>query len=379
MNLTYKYALRTTKKQEYLLDEVLFQMQTVYNDALNERRWYWSRSRRSITYYDQWARFRDLRHDVPDELNMLNATSIQQMLRRVDQSYRAFYKGIRGFPRFKGRNRFKSVTYRHGNGSKLTGDRLYIQHVGKIKVRLHRPIPENAKIKQVIIKRKDGKWYAYFQLELPDIAIAQHTGDVVGIDVGIKSLLALSNGELIDNPRWFRQERRKLRVAQRRVNRRKRGSKRRRKAAMQVAKIQDHIANRRRDFWHKLTKELADQYSVIAIEKLNLSFMLRNRHLSLSAHDAALGEFFQLLRYKAECAGSELIEVNPHNTSQECSGCGAIVPKGLSVRTHRCHCGIELDRDVNAARVILNRAVGQTVKASTWSGTTCVALEAPSL
>ena len=113
---TYKYRLYPTKKQFHLLDELLFQMQAVYNDALNERRWYWQRSRRSITYYDQWARLRDLRHESPDEMGMLNATSIQQMLRRVDKAYKALYKGQRGHPRFKGRNRFKSVEYRQRDG-----------------------------------------------------------------------------------------------------------------------------------------------------------------------------------------------------------------------------------------------------------------------
>jgi putative transposase len=159
---TYKYRLKPTKKQRYLLDDLLFQMQTVYNDALNERRWYWTRSRRSVSYVQQWHRLRDERHALSDEMGRLNATSIQQMLRRVDKAYQAFYKGQRGLPRFKGRDRFKSVEYRHGDGCKLKGDgaapalrhRLYIQHVGDIKVCLHRPIPECAQIKQVV------GWYA---------------------------------------------------------------------------------------------------------------------------------------------------------------------------------------------------------------------------
>jgi putative transposase len=100
---TYKYRLNPTTKQQHLLDTLLFQMQTVYNDALHERRWAWQRSRRSVTYVDQWNRIRDERHALPDEMGMLNATSIQQMLRRVDKAYRAFYKGQRGAPRYKGR------------------------------------------------------------------------------------------------------------------------------------------------------------------------------------------------------------------------------------------------------------------------------------
>ena len=143
-------------------------MQQVYNDALNERRWYWSRSRQSRSYVDQWNRIRDERKQFPDEMGLLNVTSIQQMLRRLDKGYKAFYKGLRGLPRFKGHKRFKSVEYRHGNGCKVKGDRLYVQHVGDIKIRLHRPLPEDAKVKQVILKRSRNKWDVYFQIELPD-------------------------------------------------------------------------------------------------------------------------------------------------------------------------------------------------------------------
>ena len=144
---TYKYRLSPSKKQTYALDALFGQMQTVYNDALHERRWAWQRSRRSVTYYDQWNRIRDERHRLPDEMGRLNATSIQQMLRRVDKAHREFYKGKRGAPRYKGSNRFKSVEYRHGDGCKLTGKRLYVQNVGDVRVRLHRPLPDGAEDK----------------------------------------------------------------------------------------------------------------------------------------------------------------------------------------------------------------------------------------
>ena len=119
-----------------------------------------------------------------------------------------------------------------------------------------------------------------------------------------------------------------------------------------------HFRDQRRDFWHKLTRDLTDTYSVIALEDLTLKFMTANRRLALSAHDASLGEFQQLLQYKAESAGTEVVTVNPAYTSQVCSGCGAVVEKALSVRDHRCpHCGLTLDRDVNAARNVLSLAV----------------------
>lgn len=373
---TYKYRLNPTKKQQHLLAVLFDQMQTVYNDALNHRRWAWRQSRRSITYYDQWNRMREERYKYPDEMGMLNATSIQQMLRRIDKAYGAFYKGQRGAPRFKGRNRFKSIEYRYGDGCKLAGNRLYIQHIGHVCVKLHRPIPDDATIKQVIIKRATGHWYVCLQLALPNRERTAHTGPAVGVDVGLHSLLALSNGTLIDNPRWLRQGLGKLRTAQRRLSRRKKFGSGWRKAAHQVAKLQAHVANQRRDFWHKITTELAKMYSLIAVEDLNLSFMTRNGNLSLSAHDASLGMFRQMLDYKVENTGSQVVGVNPRNTSQACSECGVIVAKALNVRVHRCPaCGVALDRDVNAALNIL--ALGLSVRALTYPVGDCVALEAP--
>jgi putative transposase len=375
---TYKYRLLPTKKQQHLLSTLFDQMQTVYNDALNHRRWAWRQSRRSISYYDQWNRMREERHKYPDEMGMLNATSIQQMLRRVDKAYRAFYKGQRGAPRFKGRNRFKSIEYRYGDGCKVTGNYLYIQHVGNIRVKLHRPIPNDATIKQIIIKRSTGHWYVCLQLELPDTQPTSHIGPAIGVDVGLHSLLALSDGTLIDNPHWLRQGLDKLRTAQRRLSRRKKFGAGWRKAARQVAKLQEHVANQRLDFWHKTTTELAKRYSLIAVEELYLAFMTRNGHLSLSAHDASLGLFRQMLDYKVAKTGSQVVGVKPRNTSQACSGCGVIVAKGLNVRVHRCpDCGVELDRDVNAALNIL--ALGLSVRASTYPVGDCVALEAPPL
>ncbi len=383
MILTFKYRIEPTKKQAYALGDVLFQMQTVYNDALNERRWYWSRSRKSITYYDQWNRIREERKANPEEMGMLNVTSVMRTLRRVDQVCQRFYKGQAGPPRFKGRNRFKSVTYVHGDGCKLKGTdpgprRLYIQHVGDIKIRLHRPLPEDAKIKTVVIKRKNNKWDVCFQIELPDPWPVPHLGPAVGVDVGLLRLLTLSDETEIDNPRWLRQSLAKKRVLNRKLARQKRYGAGWRKTAHQIAKLDEHIANQRRDFWHKETRKLVTTYSTIVIEDLNLVFMTRNGNLSLSAHDAALGMFRQMIEYKAVEAGARVIAVNPSGTSQACSGCGVIVKKSLRVRVHHCaDCGLTLDRDVNAARNILSR--GRRDESLTWPVAVCVGSEAPSL
>lgn len=373
---TFKYRLRPTKNQSCLLDRLFGQMQTVYNDALNERRVKWQASRKSVTFYDQSARTTKERRKFPDEMGMLNATSIRQMLRRVDKAYQSFYKGRAGHPRFKSVKRFKSVEYHYGNGCKLAGNRLYIQHVGQIKVILHRDLPADANIKHVVVKRSLGKWYVCLMMEIPAIEPA-HTGRPdVGIDVGLHHLLTLSDGSIIENPRWLRSNLAALRVAQRRQARRKKGGSNWRKAGRQVAILHERVANSRREFWHQTTRRIINSYGNIAIEDLPLAFMLRNGNLSLSAYDAALGMFRRMLTYKAEEAGTQVTAVKPARTSQICSGCGSIVVKSLNVRTHHCpDCGLTLDRDVNAACNIL--ALGRIAWAITWPVAACVAQEAP--
>jgi putative transposase len=379
---TYKYRLRPNRTQTTALDSLFSQARRLYNAALEQRITTYQESGEGIRYPAQWAHFRDQRNHCPEEYGMLNATSVQQLLRRLDKAFAAFFRRVKagetpGFPRFKGYHRFKSVEYRYGDGCKLREKdhgqkRFYLQHVGEIKLVYHRPIPEGAVIKHVVIKRVNDRWYVCLMLELPEKEQKPvPKGRPIGIDMGLCPLLATSEGELVDNPRWLRASLARLRVAQRRVSRRKQGSKRRRKAARQVARLHEQIANQRHDYWHKLTRELAERHSLIAIEDLNLKFINTNRHLSLSSYDAGLGMFTQMLAYKVEETGCRLVAVNPAYTSQRCSRCGELVEKSLSVRVHRCPCcGLVLDRDVNAARNVLASAfssLGRSDQDGTWA------------
>ena len=192
---------------------------------------------------------------------------------------------------------------------------------------------------------------------LPEAARPVHPGPAVGLDVGLHSLLATSDGTLIDNPRWYRATQETLAKAQRVLARRTRKSNRWRKQRRVVAHLQDHTANQRRDFWHKLSFTLTDMYSLIAVEDLQIQNLVHGP-LAKSIHDAGWGMFRGMLAYKVEHTGSQLIAVRPHGTSQHCSRCGTLVPKDLGVRLHQCPvCGLALDRDVNAARNILARAL----------------------
>jgi putative transposase len=307
---------------------------------------------------------------------MLNATSVQQMLRRLKAGETP------GFPRFKSRSRFKSIEYRYGDGCKLRQNengqrRLYLQKIGEVKIIYHRPIPEDAVIKHAVIKRTNDKWYVCLMLELPDPALLPAPSrSQIGIDMGLSALLATREGVLFENPQWLRRSLAKLRVAQRKVSRRQKGSKRWYKAVRQVARLHEKIKDQRSDHWHKVTRDLAEAHSLIVIEDLNLKFMNTNRHLALSSHDAGLGMFTQMLAYKVEETGCLLLTVDPAYTSQRCSACGALVKKGLSVRVHHCSaCGLDLHRDVNAAWNILQRAfnsLGRSDQDLTWAAAPCV-------
>jgi putative transposase len=359
---TYKYRLYPRKAEVRALETLLEQGREVYNSALAECKLRYQATSKGIKALQQWDYFREWRKQ--DGI-LLNASSLQHLLRRVDTAYAHFFRRCKagetpGHPRFKPPQRFDSLDYTYGDGCKLTvatQTTLYVQNVGDLKVKLHRPLPEGAVIKQANLKRSGRKWFVCLSMACEDLRFGCQPQPEVGIDMGLHSLLALSDGQTLANPRWLRQSQAALRVALRRLARRKRGSARWRKAVQQVARLHERIALQRRDFWHKVTDSLVDTYDVIAIEDLKLAFMTRNPHLALSAHDAGLGIFRQLLAYKAESAGTQLIAVNPQYTSQLCSGCGALVAKDLSVRTHDCpHCGVQLDRDVNAARNILSLA-----------------------
>jgi len=344
---------------------------------------------KGIGYSAQWAYFRDLRRGNPETFGKLNASSLQQLLRRLDKAFQAFFRRLKagetpGFPRFKCRNRFKSIEYTYGDGCKLRHDEngrkhFYIQNVGEVRMCFHRPIPQNSEIKHAVIKQINTRWYVCLMVKLPEkIALHQAKDKQVGIDLGLKNLIALSNGTLINNPRWLEDNLLKLRCLQRHASRQTKNSHRQKQTFSRIASLHEQIANQRNDCLHKIANHLVREFDLVAIEDLSLSFMNHNRQLSRSSHDAGLGELRQFLEYKAEEAGVQVVAVNPRNTSQICSKCGRIVSKELSVRVHACpECGLILDRDVNAARNILVLALqtpsGRGGQAVTWAAAPNVA------
>jgi putative transposase len=351
----FKYRLYPTKKQTALLDEQLAEACRLYNAALAERRYAWKMRKTSITYYQQANQLRDIR--AAGDLALANHASCQDVLRRVDKTFQAFFRKVKagqkaGYPRFKPVTRFHSYTFPiYGNGCKLRENkRLYIQGVGELKVKLHRDIIGDSKT--VTLTKSCGKWYVCFSVSVPSPAPLPETGNATGIDVGVASFAVLSDGTTIKNPRYYHTAQMRLRRVQRRVSRRKRSSQRRKIAVQQLTRVHRHIKNQRSDFHHQIAKKLIQQYDFIALEHLNIKGLVRGRFAKLLT-DVGWGSFLAKLSYKAAEAGREIVRVNPLGTSQRCI-CGQAVPKTLKVRWHNCpSCQLSVPRDQAAALEIL--------------------------
>jgi putative transposase len=277
----------------------------------------------------------------------------------LDKAFQAFFRRVKvgetpGHPRFKGRNRFDTVEFPSvGDGCRFDGHAVYFQHIGRVKVKLHRPI--EGQIKTISFTHEADGWHVVFSCDLGEKNVAPADGPAVGIDLGLKAFVVTSDGESIAPPHHYRHAQAALRRAQRKVARRQKGSKRRAKAVHALQKQHQRIGNLRRDFHHKTVCALVRSVGTIVHEALNIRGIARSR-LAKSTLDVAWGSFLHILSYKAEEAGATVIAVPPHNTTQACSRCGALpsVPKTLADRVHVCfHCGYTADRDVNAAQNIL--------------------------
>jgi putative transposase len=311
----------------------------------------------SLRYGHQAGELKACRAADPDGLGRWSFSALQQVLRRLDQTYAAFFRRGRGFPRFRASARFHSATLRVGDGLTLRTDRrLGVVGVpGSLKTVWHRELPPDAQLGTAILTRQQGRWYVVLSVEA---AFAETCGTgTVGIDLGLNSLIATSDGETVAMPRFARRAQKAQRRRQRALARCQRGSRRRLRAKARLAAGSARIARQRRDHVHKLSRSLVLRYRGIAFEDLNMAGLTKGM-LARSVHDAAWSLLVQLVRYKAESAGAEVVLVDPRGTSQTCPDCGTVKAKTLAERRHRCACGTDLDRDVAAARVVHERAFG---------------------
>jgi putative transposase len=393
-NLRYKmytFRLSPTVKQVRTLEWTLRRCAELYNACLEERTAAYQMCGISVSYDMQSAQLPELKVLRP-EYREIHSQVLQDVLKRLEKAMQAFFRRIRegqtaGRPRYKSSSRYHSFTYPQG-GYEIIGQpehleknqkkicRLALSKIGHIKMVLHRPI--TGTVKTCTISRDGDHWYAHLSVEqVFDPTLAFHPStEEVGIDVGVKTYAVLSNGTSIANPRLYRRSEKRIKQAHRKIHQRKKGSHRRDRAKQALARLSRKIRQRRVDFLHKQARRLVQQYGVVVFEDLQITNMTARPKpkydevsgtylpngaaaksgLNKSINDAAWGSFMRLCASKAEEAGCTVVKVPPHNTTQDCSGCGIRVPKDLSMRWHSCpECGMELDRDENAAKNILKR------------------------
>ena len=361
MRQSFKYRLYPNKTQQRIIDETLEHCRLLYNRLLAERKEAYEKFGHTLSYVAQANSF-PARKDAIPALHAVHSQVLQDVAKRLDKAFQAFFRRVKngekpGYPRFKSFGRYHSFTYPQG-GYAMRDGRVHLSKIGDVKMKFHRPI--ECTIKTCTIVAKNGHYYAVFSCEVEAVPLAPSQA-MMGGDLGIKHLLVTSDGECFDHPKSLRKAERQLKRLQRAVSRKKKGSRRRKKAVRRLAKAHEHVANQRRDTAHKIARHLVHTYGLIAFEDLNAQGLLKNHHLAKSIADAGWHQLVQVTTDKAERAGRRVVLVDPRYTSQDCSTDGCTYRKtdlALADRTWQCpNCGTTWDRDVNAARNVLHRAL----------------------
>lgn len=321
--LNFKYRIYPTRKQETTMNHWLEECRWLYNHFLAERKNAWEQEKKSLNYYAQAVSIVKLKQGK-QSLSDVYSQVLQNVAVRVDLAFKSFFRRVKagekaGYPRFKSNGCYDSVTFPQ-TGFKITKQGLKLSKIGTIEIFLHRQ--PDGEIKTCTIRKSAvGKWYVCFSCITKNKPLPK-SNKAVGIDVGLVSFATFSDGNKIDNPRFFRKDEKDLVKVQKKLSEAEKGSPKRKKRRKAVAKVHERISNRRNNFCHQEARKIVNEYDTICIEDLSINRMLHNRCLAKSISDAAWSQFAQYLAYKAENAGRRLIRVNPAFTSQDCSRCG---------------------------------------------------------
>ncbi len=361
----YRCRFYPTITQRHELARTFGAVRFTYNWALRMRTDAFYERGERVSYAQMSAALTALKKsDGHEWMHEVSSVPMQQALRHLDTAYRNFFAGHAKYPTFHKKHGTQSAEYTT-SAFRLRDGSLFLAKMGApLKMRWSRPLPPGAKVTTVTVSMDAAGRYFVSLRFTRDIPPMRPASGAVGIDAGITSLVTLSTGEKVHNPRHTKRDAKKLARAQRKLSRCQKGSKRRDKQRKQVARIHVRIADRRRDHLHKLSIRLIRENQTIVVESLSVKNMVRNRSLAKHISDAAWGELVRQLRYKAEWYGRNLVEIDRwYPSSKRCSECGHVVGSlPLDIRSWNCpECGTIHDRDVNAAKNML--AVGQTVNA----------------
>ena len=352
-----KYRLFPTKAQATRLEQSLDACRWVYNKTLDIRKTAWEQEQRPVSYFETKRMLPQWKTEHPF-LDVVHSQVLQNVTERVDLAFKAFFRRVKagedpGYPRFRGRDRYDSLTYpQYGNGCQMTESTLKLSKVGGVRIKAHRPlegIPKTCTIRRA----STGKWYATIACEV-DAQPLPGPGEAIGLDVGLTNFATLSTGEKTACPKFLRTDEKDLKRTQRKLSAAEKTTPERARRRRIVARVHERIAHRRMNFAHQESRKLINRCTVIAVEDLSVNQMVHNHCLAKSIHDAAWSQFTAHLAYKAAYAGRQYVAVNPAYTTQTCSQCGHRQKLTLAQRLFVCPCcGLTLDRDHNAALNIL--------------------------
>ena len=361
MFLSYKYRIYPHFDQAKKLEQWMSLCCALYNAALEQRQKAW-RLGKSLGWADQQLEIKEVR-TLPGFDNVPGHV-LRDALKRLDKAFQNFFGRCKkkvakvGYPRFKPRASYFSLTS-PDPGNYIRENRLYFPKMSPIRVKMHRPLPDGAKVKTATIKKTAAGWFVFLAVEVATSTPPPHPGQPLGIDVGLKHFLTASFGGLeyltVEPHRFLRNAEKRLKRAQRSLSRKQKGSNNRRKQRHKVALLHSKVVNQRNDFQWKVASAFAKECSIIYVEDLQIRNMVKNHCLAKAIHDASWGTFLTKLAHSCVKTGAKFVKVNPRNTSKTCSNCGWVwKAMTLEHRDFKCEtCGLVLDRDINAAVNIL--------------------------
>ncbi len=365
MQKAFKYRFYPTSEQETLLRRTMGCARLVYNRALSARTEAWYVKQERVGYDEsskmltQWKKQADL-----DFLNEVSSVPLQQGLRHLQTAFSNFWAGRAKYPNFKKKHHGGSAEFTKSAFRWKDGKVFLAKCSEPLAIVWSRELPIGAEPSTITVKLSpSGRWTASILVEA-EIEALPESPNKIGIDLGITSLIALSNGDKVANPKSFKAKRAKLRRVQKALSRKKKGSKNRHKARLKVAKVHAQISEARNDFLHKLTTQLVRENQTIAVEDLAVKNMVKNHKLALAISDASWGELVRQLEYKCHWYGRNFVKIDRwFPSSKRCGNCGHIVDMlPLHLREWDCpKCDSHHDRDVNAAKNILAAGLAVSV------------------